>query len=111
MAEPYLSDLRELLGRCELAGTAMPAIDCRHFFAGAAAYADGKIFMSLSPAGLALKLPEADRRALMEAGGKPLRYFSRAPVKKGYVVLPATMTADVGALRGWIRKSLDTLER
>ena len=106
MAEPFLSDLRKLLDACALAGCGRPAIDCRHFFSGAAAYADGKIFMSLSPVGLALKLPEADCRALLKTGGRPLRYFPMAPVKKGYVVLPEGLSADVEAVCGLIRQSL-----
>jgi hypothetical protein len=32
-----------------------------------------------------VKLPAARRDALLAAGGRPLRYFPKAPVKKGYV--------------------------
>ena len=31
-------------------------IECKHFFSGAAAYADGRIFMTPTTVGLALKL-------------------------------------------------------
>ena len=94
MARPYLEKLTALTGGLGLPG----AVVCKHFFSGAAAYVNGQIFMSLSPAGLALKLPEEQRSALMERGGKPLRYFPKAPIKRGYVVLSAPMVADLPGL-------------
>ena len=102
MAEPYLGDLSALAARLAPG----EAIACKHFFSGAAAYADGRIFMSWTPAGLALKLPEARRAALLEQGGRPLRYFPKAPVKRGYVLLPARLLSDEAALAGLISESL-----
>ncbi len=56
MAREYLEDLRSLL-RPVTAG--LPAdVEIKHFFGDAAAYADGRIFISLTRAGLAMKLPE-----------------------------------------------------
>ncbi len=81
------------------------AIECRHFFSGAAAYVDGRIFASLTTAGLALKLPGDDRAALTARGGRPLRYFATGPVKKDYVLLPDTLVRDARALAPWIEKS------
>ncbi|MBE9558715.1 MAG: hypothetical protein IMF08_17785 [Proteobacteria bacterium] len=85
MAEPWLRDLQSLLERTLSSPDPGAALEYRHFFSGAAAYAGGKIFMSLTPAGLALKLPAEARVQLMEAGAKPLRYFPKAPLKKEYV--------------------------
>ena len=109
MAEPYLSRLQDLIAACapDLRGDA--EIACRHFFSGAAAYCNGVMFMSQSPAGLALKLPERERTALLAEGGKPLRYFPNAPVKRDYVVLPAAVSDDVGKLRAYMQKSLSGL--
>jgi TfoX/Sxy family transcriptional regulator of competence genes len=84
-------------------------ISCRHFFSGAAAFVDGHIFMSLSPAGLALKLPKEDCRTLFEQGGKPLRYFPKAPVKKDYVILPPRLVNDESALADWILSSIKSV--
>ena len=81
-------------------------VSCKHFFSGAAAYTGGQIFMSLSPVGLALKLPEADCAALFEQGATALRYFPKAPVKKGYAVLPAEVVEDEAGLAGWVVRSL-----
>ena len=107
MAAAYLADLRALLG--PLGDTLPEHIDLvlKHFFGGAAAYADGRICITLTPAGLALKLPEAARAALMAQGGTPLRYFPKAPVKKHYVVLPATLRENEKEFRPWARRSID----
>jgi len=94
MAAPYLEELEKLLLRLEPNLPPDTEITCKHFFSGAAAYANGKIFMSLSPAGLALKLPDETRADLIAQGGTPLRYFPKAPIKRDYVVLPDSITRD-----------------
>lgn len=95
MAQPYLENLTALLERTAPDLVDGDVVECRHFFSGAAAYASGCIFMSLTPVGLALKLPEPRRDALMVAGGSALRYFPNGPVKTDYVVLPETLTDAV----------------
>jgi TfoX/Sxy family transcriptional regulator of competence genes len=82
-------------------------ISCKHFFSGAAAYVDGDIFMTLTPVGLALKLPEGDRNALFDQGWKSLRYFPNAPVKKDYALLPFQLIDDEGVLNDWISRSIE----
>ena len=103
MVEHYLVALRTLLDR---AAAQTDAITCEHFFSGAVVYVDGKIFASLTPAGLALKLPEAARGALLDAGGAPLRYFPKAPIKKEYVIVPACIADDDAALAPWLSSSI-----
>ncbi len=52
----------------------------RHFFSAAALYTDGKVCVSLSPAGLAFKLQETAQ--LIESGHvKLLKYFDKGHVK------------------------------
>jgi TfoX/Sxy family transcriptional regulator of competence genes len=106
MAEPWLRELRSLLERAAPNLNPGTAIECKHFFSGAAAYAGGKVFMSLTPVGLALKLPAEAQQQLMEAGASPLRYFPKAPVKKEYVVLPEKLARDDDALAPWIEESI-----
>ena len=106
MAEIYLKDLQDLLAQTAGGVEGPVKIEARHFFGGAAAYADGRIFISLTPAGLALKLPEDDRAVLLEQGGMPLRYFPKAPIKKAYVVVPQAIADDSPALAGWVEKSI-----
>ncbi|WP_419904737.1 TfoX/Sxy family protein [Kiloniella sp.] len=93
MAEPYLTDLTTLTQ--QIAQTQnLSSITCKHFFSGAAAYVEGQIFMSLSPAGLALKLPDIQRDQILQQGGKPLKYFPKAPIKKDYAVLSDAQRED-----------------
>jgi len=106
MAEPYLQQLSDLLAQAAPCPRPKAAIACKHFFSGAAAYADGHIFMSWTPVGLALKLPEPAGAELRQLGAKPLRYFPKGPIKKDYVILPARLAADAAALSPWIVQSI-----
>src|SRR3989344_8356494 len=59
------------------------------------------------PVGFAIKLPEESRNVLMRCKGtKPLRYFSKGPIKKDYVVVPQTMLDDMKTLRRWVHASI-----
>ena len=105
MAKPYLNELQQLLDRVAPTFGAGDIVACLRFFSGAAAYVNGRIFMSLTPVGLALKLPEARREELMSAGGKALRYFPKAPIKTAYVVLPGAIADQPAVLAGLIVES------
>ena len=109
MAEPYLTDLRELVDQWSRANAAVGVLECRHFFAGAAAYRDGAIVASLTPVGLAFKVPAEVHDDLLSRGSATsLRYFPTGPIKRNYVLFPkwAILDADDAArlLRG---ESLD----
>lgn len=106
MAEPYLSELRDILERAGGPKGSKSALTCKHFFSGAAGYVGGKIFISLTPAGLALKLSEADRKTAFAKGAKSLKYFPKAPVKKDYAVMPARLVKDDAVLKEWIKRSI-----
>ena len=106
MADIYLKDLQDLLAQTTSGLDSKVGIEARHFFGGAAAYAEGRTFISLTPAGLALKLPEDDRAVLLDQGATPLRYFPKAPIKKAYVVVPRAVANDGAALAGWVEKSV-----
>ncbi len=105
MVESYRQTLQSMLTRLALNSPDV-AITCKHFFGGAAGYADGRIFISLTPAGLALKLPEVERARLIDQGATPLRYFADGPIKKDYVVVPDELAGDDGALAPWIVASI-----
>lgn len=108
MAQIYLDELSAIITGATRDRFPDAALTCKHFFSGAALYVDGKICVSLTPVGLALKLPEDDRNILIENNSaKLLRYFPNAPIKKDYVVLPNGILNDTRALRRWIRKSVE----
>jgi TfoX/Sxy family transcriptional regulator of competence genes len=108
MVAIHLAALRSLLERAAPARgrTRDIEIQCKHFFSGAAAYASGRIFMTLTSVGLALKLPAKAQALLVAQGGKPLRYFPTGPIKKDYVVVPGRIAANPSLLAPWIAKSI-----
>ncbi|HEY1710083.1 MAG TPA: TfoX/Sxy family protein [Rhizomicrobium sp.] len=78
----------------------------RPMFGGIGAYADGRMFCSLSDVGLALKFRPDDRDALLRVkGARPLQYEPSMPPSKSYVVVPDAMLTDRKALGAWIGKS------
>jgi len=102
VAEPYLGRLKALITKTTDGRYIDVEFDCRHFFGGAAAYANGNIFASLTPVGLALKLPpDAQATVLKMDGASPLRYFPKAPIKKEYAVLPSEIVEDIGSCHYW----------
>ena len=107
MAEEYLEQLSALMEQAT-SGKIKNNLECKHFFSGAAVYANGRICMSLTPVGFAIKLPENSRNTLMkQEGAMPLRYFPKGPIKKEYVVLPKAVLGDMKALRTWVKISIE----
>ncbi len=108
MTKEYLEMLSELMKRAVPHGFESIKLEVKHFFSGAAVYADGKICMTFTPAGFAIKLPEESRIILIEQrGANSLRYFPKGPIKKDYVVLPKPMLDDMEPLRHWVKTSIE----
>lgn len=108
MAQEYLERLTALLREATSGRFKDIKLEHKHFFSGAALYADGRICMSLTPVGLAVKLPEESRNALLkQKGTRPLRYFPEGPIKKDYVVLPKTILSNAKVLRHWVKISIE----
>jgi len=99
MAKEYLEKLTTLLA--DIPGK----YEIKHFFSGAAAYVNGKICITLSPVGCAMKLPEGLCRELRVQDATPLRYVPKAPNKKETVVLPKRMLDDKNVFKELIKKS------
>ncbi|MCH8921478.1 MAG: TfoX/Sxy family protein [Chloroflexi bacterium] len=108
MAKEYVEKLSELMSRATAGKFKNVDLECKHFFSGAAIYANGRICITLTSVGLAVKLPEKSRNALMRHNGtKQLRYFPKGPVKKDYIVLPEAMINDIETLRHWVEVSIE----
>jgi len=108
MAKEQLEQLTALIRQATSGRYKDAKLECRHFFSGAAVYANGRICISLTPVGFAIKLPEESRNALLkQKGAKHLRYFPNGPIKKDYLVLPKTMLKDMRTLRRWVRVSIE----
>lgn len=108
MAKEYLDKLTDLMERTMSSRSKQIRLEYKHFFSGAAVYANGRICITLTPVGLALKLPESLRNDLTkEEGTKALQYFPDAPIKKDYIVLPDRLVNDRESLQLWAEKSID----
>lgn len=104
VAQPYLRQLEELVA-CELPG--ISGLECKHFFSGAALYANSKICASLTAAGFAVKLPQQRCTALIETGKAfPLRYFEKSPIKRGYVLFPNASSLGKAVLASYLKECI-----
>ena len=107
MAKIFLDQLTRLIDRATSGRIADVNLECKHFFSGAAVYANGRICASLTPVGFAIKLPKESRDMLLKRRGvKPLRYFAKGPVKKEYVVISKALIDDANGLRGLLEISV-----
>jgi len=99
MAKIYLDRIKDLISPFTDGKIKSVELEFKHFFSGAALYVNGKISMTLTPVGFALKLPEQIRNSLIKDGSaKTLRYFPKAPIKKDYIILPEEVMADKAIL-------------
>jgi len=107
VAEPYLERLSTILSQLHPKPPRGVGLLCKHFFSGAAAYANDKIFASLSPAGFAVKIPTQMRSDLLKARkGRRFRYFPDGPIKQEYVALSQSTLTDQAVLRSIIAASI-----
>jgi hypothetical protein len=64
MAKEYLDKLSAFIEKATSDCSANMNLECKHFFSGVALYADERICISLTPAGLAIKLAEETKDTL-----------------------------------------------
>ncbi len=108
MAKEYMEKLSAFIEKAKSEFPENIKLECKHFFGGAALYAEERICMSLTPVGLAIKLPEETRDKLLKnKKAIPLRYFSKGPIKKGYVLFPDGVAKDNKALRKYLWESIE----
>jgi len=87
MAKEYFEKLTQLVAELKIADEVEPSLEVKHFFSGAALYANQTLCASWSPSGLAFKLPESEVADLIVIGeAKPLKYFAKRHIKKGYAL-------------------------
>ena len=104
MAQPYLNRLIALVEGPDLDGY---NLTCKHFFSGAALFVDKRMCASLTPKGIAFRLPQERCRELFAAGiAEPMRYFENSPVKKEYVLFPDVEKLNQAEINGFFRESI-----
>lgn len=87
MAKVYFEKLAQLISDLEIQSKVSAELETKHFFSGAALYANKVICASWSPAGLAFKLPETEVKKLISSGeAAPLKYFENGHIKEGYAL-------------------------
>lgn len=107
MAEPYLTQLQQIIKQLGSFSDINVTLDARHFFSGAALYANGKICASFSPAGFALKLPKETRLNLLSEGkAAEFRFFPTGPVKKEYVAVSDSVLGNDDSIKELINLSV-----
>ena len=112
MAKKYLEKLSTLIKKAVPNQLKSIKLECRHFFSGAALYANGKICVTLTPKGFAIKLPGKNiEKLLKEKKAKKLRYFPKAPIKKDYAVLSKSMYDDLKILRHYIKMGIKNITK
>lgn len=106
MTSLYYEKLEALIAVLELENRPGPDLTVRHFFNGAAAYANGKICASWSPVGLAFKLSAEETAELIANGqARPLKYFAKSPIKKGYALFDRPDSSQRSKLRAYFLKA------
>ena len=105
MAQPYLEQLQILVRNIDRGDVELVS---KHFFSGAALYAEGKICASLTPAGLAFKLSQQRCADLIESGvAVPLCYFEGAPTKTNYALFPEPDELSSKSITAYFNESID----
>ena len=108
MAKEYLEKLSAFIERATAGRNNNVNLECKHFFSGAALYAEKRICISLTPVGLALKLPEETKnRLLKNKTAVPLRYFPKGPIKKDYVLFANGIENGGKALHKYVKESVE----
>lgn len=109
MAKEYLEKLSVFVREAAPDISGDISLECKHFFSGAALYAEERICLSLTPAGLGIKLPEETRdRLLRDGAAVPLRYFAEGPIKKGYALFLGGVAEGSETLHGhgYVKESI-----
>ena len=95
----------ELVATFEKAVPAHPGVTRRPMFGYASAFVNGNMFAGTFQDTIVVRLPDADRAALLKLkGAAPFEPMGH-PMKE-YVVVPASIVAKPKALDAWIERGL-----
>ncbi len=107
MAKVYLEKLNHLLSAFELDKALSVSLETKHFFSGAALYANNTICASWSPGGLAFKLSSSEVERLISSGkAKPLKYFEKGHIKVGYAMFENPENSANSRWKGYFEKAI-----
>lgn len=106
MARLYYEKLTSLLSELDLDTELTSKLTVKPYFNGAAVYTEHGICASWSPVGLAFRLPHAESRELIAGGqAKPLKYFAKSPIRKGYVLFDNPISKSATTLKDYFLRA------
>jgi len=108
MAKEYVDKLSAFIEKVTSDYSENINLECKHFFSGAALYADDRICITLTLVGLAMKLPEETKERLFKnKKAIPLRYFPKGPIKKEYVLFPGGIDGGSKTIQKHVKNSIE----
>jgi hypothetical protein len=111
MAKEYFEKLAKLVEALDKDGELTGTMQVKHFFSGAALYVNEKICVSLSPVGLAFKLPKEEVDELINSGRAiPLKYFPKGPEKRGYALFEEPDLTDTQLWEKYFKRAVQHVD-
>ena len=108
MVKEYFDKLSNLIKESDLETEIDFTTEVKDFFTGAAFHVDKEIRVTLSPVGLAFKLPEKEVEKLIKSGSAiPLKYFPKGRIKKEYALFESP---DLTNIERWKRYFLESIQ-
>lgn len=103
---PFVKSPAALIERFDAIVAALDGVERRKMFGYPALFVGGNLVTGLFAEQWMIRLPDADREALLAVGGA--EPFSPMPGRtmKGYAVLPREVVADDRALREWVDRAI-----
>lgn len=86
-----------------------PGVSVRPMFGQLAAFVNGNMFMGIFGSDVFVRLSEADRAQIAEAGGGPFEPMPGRPMRE-YAVLPPVWRDEPDRVRDWAARALDLAE-
>jgi TfoX/Sxy family transcriptional regulator of competence genes len=83
-----------------------PSVSVRPMFGNLSAFVNGNMFMGVFGGDLFVRLSEADREAVLAAGGGPFEPMPGRPMGD-YVVVPADWQEDPSGTARWVDRSFE----
>lgn len=108
MAKAYLDKLSAFIKVATSDYSDNINLECKHFFSGTALYVNQQICITLTPVGLAIKLPQETKEKLLpNKTALPLRYFPKGPIKQDYVLFPDGLEKRGNTTGKYVKQSIE----
>ena len=109
MVKEYFDKLSNLIKESDLEAEIEFPTEVKDFFTGAAFHVDKEIRVTLSPVGLAFKLPEKAVEKLIKSGSAiPLKYFPKGHIKKEYALFESPDLTNIEQWKKYILESIQS---